>query len=171
MEGAVCPVPLPHQEKIVLGHGSGGKMMFDLIHQHFLPAFENSAIRAGNDAAVLPFDGSKKLVVSTDAHVVTPLFFPGGDIGRLAVCGTVNDLAMMGATPLYLTAGFILEEGLTFEILAQVVDSMSKAAEEAGISIVAGDTKVVETGKADGLYITTTGWVPQDVNMVAGIQQ
>ncbi len=157
MEGAVCPVPLRHKEKIVLGHGSGGKMMFDLIHEQFLPAFDNAAIQAGNDAAVLSFDGTQKLVVSTDAHVVAPLFFPGGDIGRLAVCGTVNDIAMMGANPLYLTAGFILEEGLPFDLLAQVVELMRRAAEEAGVSIIAGDTKVVEPGMADGMYITTAG--------------
>ena len=135
MEGAVCPVPLPHKEKIVLGHGSGGKMMFDLIREHFLPAFDNSAIRAGNDAAVLPFDGTQKLVVSTDAHVVAPLFFPGGDIGRLAVCGTVNDIAMSGGQPRYLTASFILEEGLSLSDLDRIAYSMRITAEEAGLQL------------------------------------
>ena len=168
LEGAVCPVPLPHKSKVVLGHGSGGKMMFDLIHDHFLPSFHNETIAAGNDAAVIAFDPGKKLVVSTDAHVVSPLFFPGGDIGRLAICGTVNDIAMMGAEPLYLTAGFILEEGLPIDTLARVVESMSQAATEAGISIIAGDTKVVETGKADGLYITTAGVGAVDPGLTIG---
>jgi hydrogenase expression/formation protein HypE len=157
MEGPICPVPLHHGEKIVLGHGSGGKMMNDLIKRTFLPQLDNPALRAGDDAGVVSPNMCTKLAISTDAHVVWPLFFPGGDIGRLAVCGTVNDVAMLGATPQYLTAGFILEEGLDIEILEKVVQSMKEAAEEAGVEIVAGDTKVVERGKADGLYITTAG--------------
>jgi hydrogenase expression/formation protein HypE len=157
MEGAACPIPLSHHQKIVLGHGSGGRMSHDLIRKLFLHYFNNPALVAGNDAAlVTPLQGSQ-LAISTDAHVVSPLFFPGGDIGRLAVCGTVNDVAMLGAQPLYLTAGFILEEGLEFETLQRVVVSMATAASEAGVSIVAGDTKVVQKGKADGLYITTAG--------------
>jgi hydrogenase expression/formation protein HypE len=156
IEGPVCPVPLTHNEQIVLGHGSGGRMSHDLILKTFLSAFDNPILQTGDDAAPLEMDGAE-LAISTDAHVVTPLFFPGGDIGRLAVCGTVNDVAMLGARPLYLTAGFILEEGLPIETLQRVVASMKTAADEAGISIVAGDTKVVERGKADGLYITTTG--------------
>lgn len=156
MEGAVCPIPLAHTDKIVLGHGSGGKMSHDLIGRLFLPPFDNDALRAGDDAGVVPVP-SGRLAVSTDSHVVWPLFFPGGDIGRLAVCGTVNDVAMMGATPLYLTAGFILEEGLDVSLLARVVASMQAAAAEAGVQIVAGDTKVVQRGKADGLYINTAG--------------
>ena len=157
MQGAICALPLAHNEQIVLGHGSGGKMSHDLITRLFLPPFDNPALRAGDDAAiVLPVSGTK-LAISTDSHVVTPLFFPGGDIGKLAVCGTVNDVAMMGATPLYLTAGFILEEGLRVEVLERVIASMQLAAAEAGVSIVAGDTKVVQKGKADSLYINTSG--------------
>ncbi len=156
LEGAVCPVPLTHNEQIVLGHGSGGRMSHDLIRKTFLAAFDNSILRTGDDAAPLEIE-SARLAVSTDSHVVAPLFFPGGDIGKLAVCGTVNDVAMLGARPLYLTAGFILEEGLPIEMLLRVVESMREAAKEAGVQIVAGDTKVVEKGKADGLYINTTG--------------
>lgn len=156
IEGAVCPVPLTHNEQIVMGHGSGGKMSHDLIRKTFLAAFDNSILRTGDDAAPLEIN-STRLALSTDSHVVAPLFFPGGDIGKLAVCGTVNDVAMLGARPLYLTAGFILEEGLPIETLQRVVESMSAAAKEAGVQIVAGDTKVVEKGKADGLYVNTTG--------------
>jgi len=157
MQGPVCPVPLSHGGKIVMGHGSGGKMMNDLIRKTFLPPLDNPALRAGDDAGVVQPNACTQLAISTDAHVVWPLFFPGGDIGKLAVCGTVNDVAMLGATPQYLTAGFILEEGLDIEILERVVLSMSVAAAEAGVEIVAGDTKVVQKGKADGLYITTAG--------------
>jgi hydrogenase expression/formation protein HypE len=157
IESAVCAPPLPHGEQIVMGHGAGGRMSRRLIEQAFLPAFQNPALSAGNDAALVMPDSRQRLSISTDAHVVSPLFFPGGDIGRLAVCGTVNDVAMLGARPLYLTAGFILEEGLPMATLQRVIESMRLAAEEAGVQIVAGDTKVVQKGKADGLYITTTG--------------
>jgi len=156
LEGPVCPIPLRHDEKIVLGHGSGGRMSHELIGRLFQTPFDNPALRAGDDAGVVAIDAAR-LAISTDSHVVWPLFFPGGDIGRLAVCGTVNDLAMMGATPRYLTAGFILEEGLDVAVLAKVVLSMQAAAAEAGVQIVAGDTKVVQRGKADGLYINTAG--------------
>jgi hydrogenase expression/formation protein HypE len=163
MEGPVCPLPLSHDEQIVMGHGSGGKMSHDLIAKYFFPTFDNAALRAGDDAGIVQPNVSTRLAVSTDSHVVFPLFFPGGDIGKLAVCGTVNDVAVMGATPLYLSAGFILEEGLPLTALTRVVESMRAAAEEAGVQIVAGDTKVVQRGKADGLYINTTGvgTVPQ----------
>jgi hydrogenase expression/formation protein HypE len=165
MQGPVCPLPISHWQQILMGHGSGGKMSHDLITEMFLPAFDNPSLNAGDDAGVvqlsIPDSVGNFLVgslsISTDSHVVWPLFFPGGDIGRLAVCGTVNDVAMMGANPLYMTAGFILEEGLDISILARVVASMQTAATEAGISIVAGDTKVVQKGKADGLYINTAG--------------
>jgi hydrogenase expression/formation protein HypE len=157
IEGLSCPIPLPHQERIVMGHGSGGKMMHDLIAKTFMKPLGNPTLRASNDGSVISTQGYSQLVVSTDAHVVSPLFFPGGDIGALAVCGTVNDVAMMGAKPLYLTASFILEEGLQFETLARVVESMRARAEEAGVQIVAGDTKVVDKGSADGMYISTTG--------------
>jgi hydrogenase expression/formation protein HypE len=166
IEGPACPVPLNHQDQIVIGHGSGGRMTQDLIRKVFMPRLTSTALEAGNDSAriFLP-EGAElqgHLAISTDAHIVTPLFFPGGDIGRLAVCGTVNDVSMSGAQPLYLTAGFILEEGLPVHVLEAVLDSMQVAASEAGIQIVAGDTKVVEKGKADGLFITTAGvgWVP-----------
>src|SRR3989337_1601073 len=157
IEGIVCPVPLTHNRKIVLGHGSGGKMSQDLISRLFLPRFDNPALRAGDDAGVVQTSEVDRLAISTDSHVVWPLFFAGGDIGRLAVCGTVNDVAMMGATPGYLTAGFILEEGLELGVLERVVASMRPAAGEAGVHVVAGDTKVVQRGKADGLYINTSG--------------
>ncbi len=157
MQGPVCPVPLSHNEQIVMGHGSGGKMSLDLIAKLFVPAFNNPALGAGDDAGVVQPSQDTRLAISTDSHVVTPLFFPGGDIGRLAVCGTVNDVAMLGATPRYLTAGFVLEEGLALETLRLVIASMRAAAQEALVQIVAGDTKVVQRGKADGLYITTTG--------------
>jgi hydrogenase expression/formation protein HypE len=157
IEGAVCAPPLTHNEQIVMGHGAGGRMSHQLIQKAFMSAFDNPALRAGDDAARLESALHQNLAISTDSHVVFPLFFPGGDIGRLAVCGTVNDVAMLGANPLYLTAGFILEEGLPMETLQRVVASMKAAAEEAGVQIVAGDTKVVQKGKADGLYITTSG--------------
>jgi hydrogenase expression/formation protein HypE len=160
-----CPLPLPHTERIVLGHGSGGKMTHDLVSRLFLPLLDNPILRAGDDSGVIEVNTSTRLAISTDAHVVAPLFFPGGDIGRLAVCGTVNDVAMIGAAPLYLTAGFILEEGLEVTVLKTIVASMQLAAVEAGVQIVAGDTKVVQRGYADGLYITTSGIgiIPQGV--------
>ena len=157
IEGAVCAPPLPHAEQIVMGHGAGGRMSHQLIQKAFVSAFQNPALQAGDDAAMLQPVPGMQLSISTDSHVVTPLFFPGGDIGRLAVCGTVNDVAMLGAKPLYLTAGFILEEGLEMTTLQHVIASMQAAAQEANVQIVAGDTKVVQKGKADGLYITTAG--------------
>jgi hydrogenase expression/formation protein HypE len=157
MEGPACAIPIDHHEYVVIGHGSGGRMTQALIRRIFYPAFENEALLRGDDSAVVDSPGPGKVAVTTDSHIVSPLFFPGGDIGRLAVCGTVNDLAMVGARPLWLTAGFILEEGLSLEILQRVAESMKAAAEEAGVSIVAGDTKVAERGKADGLFINTSG--------------
>jgi hydrogenase expression/formation protein HypE len=154
--GAVCPVPLTHNDQIVMGHGSGGKMAADLIARTFLPSFDNPALRAGDDGAVVDNPGGR-LAISTDSHVVSPLFFPGGDIGHLSVCGTVNDVAMMGAKPLFLSVGFILEEGLSITTLNRIVASMKLAADEANIQIICGDTKVVQRGKGDGLYINTTG--------------
>ncbi|HWQ84443.1 MAG TPA: hydrogenase expression/formation protein HypE [Anaerolineales bacterium] len=156
-EGPSCPLPLPHHDRIILGHGSGGKLTDELISRLFYPCFDNPALRQGNDSAALSLENGARIAVSTDAHVVSPLFFPGGDIGRLAVCGTVNDVAMSGAIPRYLTAGFILEEGLEVSLLGKVIESMRDAAAEAGVQIAAGDTKVVQRGKADGLYITTAG--------------
>ncbi len=167
IEGAVCAPPLTHNEQIVMGHGAGGRMSHQLIQKAFVSAFQNTALNAGDDAALVEAGLRQKLSISTDSHVVFPLFFPGGDIGKLAVCGTVNDLAMLGAKPLYLTAGFILEEGLSMDTLKRVIESMRAASEEAGVQIVAGDTKVVQRGKADGMYITTAGVgvVREDVNI------
>lgn len=157
IEGAVCAPPLTHNEQIVMGHGAGGRMSHQLIQKAFMSAFDNPTLRQGDDAARLESNLHQNLAISTDSHVVFPLFFPGGDIGRLAVCGTVNDVAMLGADPLYLTAGFILEEGLPMDTLQRIIASMKIAADEARVQIVAGDTKVVQKSKADGLYITTSG--------------
>jgi hydrogenase expression/formation protein HypE len=152
----VCPVPHVTSDRVQLGHGSGGKMSAALLRERFLPHFANPALLRLGDGAVVPV-GSGEIVVSTDTFVVSPLEFPGGNIGSLAVHGTVNDVAMMGARPLYLTAGFVLEEGLPFDLLDRIVRSMGESAAAAGVSLVAGDTKVVERGKADGLFINTTG--------------
>jgi len=157
MESPICPLPRKLTDKIVQGHGSGGKMMADLIKDVFYPPLANPALLAGDDAGVVEISDGIRLAVSTDAHVVSPLFFPGGDIGKLSVCGTVNDVAMVGARPLYLSASFILEEGLDISILEKVVTSMKEAADEAEVQIICGDTKVVAYGEADGLYISTTG--------------
>lgn len=154
--GLTCPVPTGQTDRILLGHGSGGKLSAALLRDRFLPRFGNEVLAALGDAAVLEAPG-RELALSTDSFVVSPLEFPGGNIGHLAVHGTVNDLAMMGATPLYLSAGFILEEGLSFDVLDRILDAMADAAKDAGVTIVTGDTKVVERGKADGLFINTTG--------------
>lgn len=156
MPGASCPLPIAQHEQIVLGHGSGGKLTAQLIETVFLPAFSNPLLDKLDDQAVLQVNGSR-LAFTTDSFVVTPIFFPGGDIGRLAINGTVNDLAMSGARPLYLAAAFILEEGLPSEELRRVVRSMSEAAESAAVQLVTGDTKVVNRGKADKIFISTTG--------------
>ncbi len=154
-------------EKILLGHGSGGKMMHDLVSAHFAPAF---GIEGVADAAVLKFPKGARIALSTDSYVVSPLFFPGGNIGDLAVNGTVNDLAVSGARPLYLTAGFIIEEGFPMADLDRIIRSMAQAAKAAGVKVVAGDTKVVDKGKADGVFINTSGVgvVPDGVEMSAG---
>ncbi len=140
-------------DKILLGHGSGGRLMHELISEHFSPAF---GIKEAGDSAILPLS-SQRLAFTTDSYVVTPLFFPGGNIGDLAVNGTVNDLAVSGAEPLYLTAGFVIEEGFPLADLKTIVASMTAAAAKAGVKIVAGDTKVVNKGKADGIFINTSG--------------
>ena len=145
-------------EKITLSHGSGGKSTHNLIEGVFAPAFSNPLLDAMDDAATFRLNGTgERVAFTTDTYVVSPLFFPGGDIGKLAVHGTINDLAMAGAAPLYLSAGFILEEGFPIADLRRVVESMAKAAAEAGVAIVTGDTKVVQRGKADGLFINTAG--------------
>ena len=163
--GYARPLDLKHG-RVDLTHGSGGRAMVQLIADLFAAHLGNEYLGQGNDGAVvpLPLMGSSnnptfggKLVMATDSHVVSPLFFPGGDIGCLSVHGTINDVAVMGATPLYLAAGFILEEGFPLADLARIVASMAQAAREAGVPVVTGDTKVVERGKGDGIFITTTG--------------
>lgn len=165
-EGYTCPVPIQPRDTVVLGHGSGGKLSHDLVSRLFLPDLGKAAPRALDDSAVLTI-GGERLALTTDSHVVSPLFFPGGDIGRLSVCGTVNDLAMVGAQPMALTCGFVIEEGLDFATLQRVVQSMRDAAAEAGVYIAAGDTKVVQKGGADKLFINTSGVgrVPPGVNV------
>jgi len=159
--GWTCPRPLQNYPTIVMGHGAGGKMMADLIEHLFAPAFDNEWLRQMGDATKLDpsFFGKRgsSLALTTDSFVVSPLFFPGGNIGELAVYGTVNDLAMRGAKPLYLSAGFILEEGLPMETLGNIVTAMAAASKEANVKIVTGDTKVVQKGHGDGIYINTSG--------------
>lgn len=154
--GLVCPVPVGEHDRVVLGHGSGGKLSAALVRDRFLPMFGNYALSQLGDAAVVSASGAR-LAVSTDSFVVNPLEFAGGNIGTLAVHGTLNDVAMMGARPCYLTAGFIIEEGLPFDVLDRVVRAMADASRAAGVPIITGDTKVVERGKGDGLFINTTG--------------
>ena len=157
-----CPLPQSRYEQILLGHGSGGQLTSDLIQRLFLPALGNDVLGSLEDAATLRLDSGKgkagpRLAFTTDAFVVRPLFFPGGDIGCLAVHGTVNDLAVAGARPLFLSAAFILEEGLPLDDLRRIAASMRRACDEAGVTLVAGDTKVVDRGKGDGVFITTAG--------------
>jgi hydrogenase expression/formation protein HypE len=151
-----CPIPISDYPHVLLAHGGGGRLTHMLIERMFLPAFDNPTLEALHDGALLEV-GGVRLAFSTDSFVISPLFFPGGDIGSLAVHGTVNDLAMCGAWPLGLSAGFILEEGLPMDTLWRVVQSMQAAAQAAGVPIVTGDTKVVDRGKGDGIYINTTG--------------
>jgi hydrogenase expression/formation protein HypE len=155
-EGWTCPVPLKNYPTVVMGHGAGGKMMNDLIRHLFAAEFNNDLLGQMADATVIQAEAGR-LAFSTDSFVVSPLFFPGGDIGELAVNGTVNDLAMSGATPLFLSAGFILEEGLPMETLGRLCASMARACKAAAVQIATGDTKVVNKGHGDGLYINTSG--------------
>jgi hydrogenase expression/formation protein HypE len=155
-EGAVCPIPLSDYPQVQLAHGGGGKLSQKLIEGMFVKAFDNPLLRQLHDGALLEVGGSR-LAFSTDTFVIRPLFFPGGNIGSLAVHGTVNDLAMCGARPLALSAGFILEEGMPMQDLWQIVSALRDAAAAAGVSIATGDTKVVDRGKGDGIYINTTG--------------
>jgi hydrogenase expression/formation protein HypE len=152
----VCPIPAVETERIQLGHGSGGKMSAALLRERFLPHFSNDILAQLGDAALVDVEGHT-LAISTDTFVVQPLEFPGGNIGSLAVHGTVNDLAMMGARPAWLAAGFVLEEGLPLDVLDRIVRAMADAARTAGVQLITGDTKVVERGKADGIFINTTG--------------
>ncbi len=168
LDQLACPLPLPAKDTVLLGHGSGGKLTADLIRELFLPAFANPILARLDDQAVVNLNGLR-LAFTTDSFVVSPLFFPGGDIGSLAVHGTVNDLAMGGAQPLFLSAAFILEEGLPMDALRRVVASLQQAAAAAGVKVVTGDTKVVEKGSGDGLFINTTGLglVPEGVELSA----
>ena len=168
LAGLTCPAPLSTRDRVLLGHGSGGTLSAELVRDIFLPAFENPTLAQLNDQAVVRVNGSR-LAITTDSFVVKPLFFPGGDIGSLAVHGTINDLAMGGAQPLFLSVAFILEEGLPMQTLQRVVDSLKRAANDAGVQIVTGDTKVVEKGKGDGLFINTTGIgiVPEGIELSA----
>ena len=154
--GFVCPIPIEQYPNVLLAHGGGGRLTQQLLEKMFLPAFGNPMLGSRHDGAVFDLPG-RRLAFTTDSYVVHPLFFPGGDIGTLAINGTVNDLAMCGARPLYLSAGFIIEEGLPMDTLWQVVQSMAAAAKEAGIQLVTGDTKVVDRGKGDGIFINTAG--------------
>jgi hydrogenase expression/formation protein HypE len=152
-----CPLPRSRYEHIVLGHGSGGQLTADLVRRLFLPAFDNSVLAALEDQATVRLGSGPRIAFTTDSFVVRPLFFPGGDIGRLAVHGTVNDLAVGGARPLFLSAAFILEEGMPLADLARIVASMRAACAESGVALVTGDTKVVDRGKGDQVFITTSG--------------
>jgi hydrogenase expression/formation protein HypE len=166
----VCPLPISDYPQILLAHGGGGKLMHDLIETMIVPAFSNSLLGERHDGAV--FDvGPARMAFTTDSYVVNPLFFPGGDIGSLAVNGTVNDLAMCGATPLYLSVGFIIEEGFETAKFWEIVQSMKLAARVAGVDLVTGDTKVVDRGKGDGIFINTAGVGVIDHEMVISPKQ
>jgi len=164
--GAVCPIPLSDYPSVQLAHGGGGRLSQILIEGMFAKTFDNPELEMLHDGAILRV-GQGRLAFSTDSFVISPLFFPGGDIGSLAVHGTVNDLAMCGAKPMALSAGFILEEGMPMEDLWRIVQSLQRAAEEAGVSVVTGDTKVVDKGKGDGIYVNTTGLgiIPEGVDI------
>ena len=169
VSGFSCPVPRGDYSEIILAHGGGGKLSSELVRDVFLNAFGNDSLHALADAAVLDVP-SGRLAMSTDSYVVRPLFFPGGSIADLAINGTVNDLAMVGAKPLYLNVGFIIEEGFPIEQLQRIADEMSRAAREANVSIVSGDTKVVERGHGDGCYLNTSGVgvVPPGIDISPG---
>lgn len=170
-EGWVCPLPLRDQPNIIMGHGGGGKLSAELVEHLFLPAFKNDTLDNLGDSAQIPLPTTlqpeTRLAFSTDSYVVQPLFFPGGNIGELAVHGTINDIAMSGAQPRYLSVGFIIEEGMPLAQLGQIVEAMGHAARQAGVTIVTGDTKVVDKGHGDGLYINTAGFgfVPEGVTI------
>jgi hydrogenase expression/formation protein HypE len=151
-----CPIPIQEYPHVLMAHGGGGRLMHQLVGKMFLTAFRNPVLEAMHDSSVFE-PGGQRLAVTTDSYVVRPLFFPGGDIGSMSVHGTVNDLAMSGARPLYLSAAFIIEEGLPMDSLWKIVSSMRQAADRAGVHIVTGDTKVVDKGKGDGVFLNTTG--------------
>jgi hydrogenase expression/formation protein HypE len=166
----ICPIPLPRSKEVTIGHGSGGSLTKSLIDSVFLKHFSNPILDLGNDFADITSKelfNNYRIITSTDAHVVNPIFFPGGDIGRLAVAGTINDISMSGGTPKFLTATFIIEEGFSIEQLDRIAASMKTCADEAQVVIVAGDTKVVEKGKADCIFISTAGigFVPKGIKI------
>lgn len=154
--GLICPVPISEYDKVLLAHGGGGTLSHQLIHKMFFSQFDNELLRTEHDGAIYEVNGHR-FAFTTDSYVVKPIFFPGGDIGELAVYGTVNDLAVCGAIPLYISVGFILEEGFPMEDLWRIVQSMQKAAERCNVKIVTGDTKVVDRGKGDKIFINTSG--------------
>src|SRR6516164_9221506 len=156
MEFTACSAPILDHKTIVLGHGSGGRLTHQLVQKMILPMFQNPALETQHDGAILPLNGSR-IAFSTDSYIVHPIFFPGGNIGDLAVNGTVNDLSMCGAMPQYLSASFIIEEGLPMDDLWQVLSTMRAAAERAGVTLVTGDTKVVDRGKGDKIFVNTSG--------------
>jgi hydrogenase expression/formation protein HypE len=161
-----CPLPRSDYREVILAHGSGGRLSHELLQNYVIPRFANALLEPLHDGAIFSI-GGERVAFSTDSYVVKPLFFPGGDIGKLAVHGTVNDLAMCGARPLYLSAGFILEEGTPIDVLSRILESMREAANAAGVLLVTGDTKVVDRGKADGVFINTSGigLIPAKVNI------
>lgn len=165
-DGWTCPIPLRDHPNVILGHGGGGKLSAELVEHLFLPAFQNSVLENLGDSSVLEI-GGQRVAFSTDSFTVRPLFFPGGSIGDLAINGTVNDIAMSGARPLYLSTGFIIEEGLPIATLGSIAERMGQAAREAGVLLVTGDTKVVDKGHGDGVYINTSGLgiIPQGVTI------
>jgi len=167
-DGLVCPIPKSEYEKVVMAHGGGGTLSNQLIQKMFMSQFDNEMLKQEHDGAIFNI-GNQRFAFSTDSYVVNPIFFPGGDIGDLAVNGTVNDISMCGAKPLYISAGFIIEEGFEMQDLWQVVLSMKKAAQKAGVQIVTGDTKVVDHGKGDKIYINTAGIgiIPENINISA----
>lgn len=165
-----CPLPSSPGATVQLGHGSGGKLSQQLLRELIYPYFDNPILNQGHDSALLQLS-NPNVLFTTDAFVVKPLFFPGGDIGKLSVCGTVNDLAMGGATPLYLSCSLILEEGLALATLAEVLASMAATARQCGVQLVTGDTKVVEKGKGDGLYINTAGIGVREYDQVISPQR
>ncbi len=166
LEGWACPIPLRDYPNVILGHGGGGKLSAELVEHLFLPAFANDTLSSLGDSSILDI-GGQRLAFSTDSFVVQPLVFPGGSIGELAINGTVNDLAMSGATPLFLSCGFIIEEGMSITALGAIVERMGRAARMAGVRLVTGDTKVVDQGHGDGVYINTSGigLIPEGVHI------
>src|SRR6516225_999942 len=169
---STCPAPILDHKTVVLGHGSGGKLTHQLIQKMIVPAFQNPILEAQHDGAILPMNGVR-IAFSTDSYIVHPIFFPGGNIGDLAVNGTVNDLAMCGAKPQYLSASFIIEEGLSMDDFWRVLCSMKAAADKAGVTLVTGDTKAIDRGKGDKIFVNTSGIgiIPDEVTIDPALAQ